>query len=452
MDPLSVTGSVIAVVQLSAEVVQYINLAAGATKERKRLRNEIQACDDILQQLKDEANEPEAGKAWSDTIRALEAPGAPLGRLWVALDVVRAKLLDQSGVKKAIAILKWPFEEKELEKIIGVIEREKSLLLLALTNESRKLIQHITKSSRDNGKQLVELIEAVKHSSEDQLAQLTELKSGVSHLHARQYVRENDEKRQVILDWITPLDHAPQQNDFLRERQPGTGQWLLDSAEYQAWVTTKKETLFCPGIPGAGKTILTSIIVENLSTRFQNVPNIGIAYLYCNFRRHDEQKIGDLMSSLLKQLAQNQPSLPSSVEELYNQHSPTRTKPSFDELSRAIQSVLAICSRAYIVIDALDECQTSDGCRSKLVAEILDLQTKTGANFLATSRFIPEIEDEFEGRVSKEILANDNDVGTYLDGHISLLPRFVSRDIDLQTEIKTSIIKAVDGMYAILTY
>src|SRR5438105_551348 len=56
-----------------------------------------------------------------------------------------------------------------------------------------------------------------------------------------------------ILDWLTPVDYGPQQTDHIRRRQPGTGQWLLDSPEFQTWLKTVKQTLFCPGIPGAGK-------------------------------------------------------------------------------------------------------------------------------------------------------------------------------------------------------
>jgi hypothetical protein len=95
---------------------------------------------------------------------------------------------------------------------------------------------------------------------------------------------QEDQGRQTILDWITPIDYAPQQSDFISRRQAGTGRWLLDSAEFKAWVETDKRTLFCPGIPGAGKTILTSIVVEELFTRFENNGNIGIAYLYCNYQ------------------------------------------------------------------------------------------------------------------------------------------------------------------------
>src|ERR1700686_5109446 len=79
-----------------------------------------------------------------------------------------------------------------------------------------------------------------------------------------------------ILNWLTKIDYGPQQSDFLGRREAGTGQWLLDSGKFQAWVENKKQTLFCPGIPGAGKTILTSIVVDQLMTRFENDKTIGI--------------------------------------------------------------------------------------------------------------------------------------------------------------------------------
>ena len=253
-----------------------------------------------------------------------------------------------------------------------------------------------------------------------------------------------------ILDWLTPVNYGPQQTDYIERRQPGTGQWLLDSLEFQAWLETNNQTLFCPGIPGAGKTILTSIVVENLTTRFQSDKSIGIAYLYCNFRQQDMQKTADLLASLLKQLAECQPSLPASVKDLYDRHKTKRTRPSVDEISRSIQSVVIAYSRVFIIIDALDECQVSNGCRTTFLSEIFTLQAKNRANILATSRFIPEIAEKFNGSLRIDIRASNQDVQKYLDGHMLQLPGCVLRSSDLQKEIKAAIIKAVDGMYVVL--
>ena len=257
---------------------------------------------------------------------------------------------------------------------------------------------------------------------------------------------QEDQGRQTVLDWLTPIDYMPQQSDFISRRQAGTGEWLLDSVEFQTWLNTDEQTLFCPGIPGAGKTILAAVVIDELTTQFSNDPTTGIAYIYCNFRRQDEQKIDDLLASLLKQLAERQPSLPSSVKDLYDRHKTKRTRPLLDEILRSLQAVATTYSGVFIIVDALDECQVSDGCRSRFISNIFNLQAKTGAKLFMTSRPIPDIEKQFKGCLSREILASDEDVQRYLEGHMSLLPTFVLSKPDLQDEIKTGIIRTVEGM------
>ncbi|KAL1856463.1 hypothetical protein Daus18300_010730 [Diaporthe australafricana] len=459
MDPLGATASVIAVLQLSSDVVKYINSAVGASKERKRLREELRACESILQQIKDEADDSEEGKAWSKTIEALENPGAPLGRLRFALYNVKAKLQRKEGIKKVLADLKWPFNEQEIKEIFATIEREKSLLELALANNSRKLIQEIERTSNENMRQLKELIQAIERSSKESKGHSSEmkdnlmhvhgsqasLKKGVDRLHDRQDDRQSAEERKAILDWLTPIEYAPQQSDFINQRQAGTGQWLLESKEYLAWLSRDKQTLFCPGIPGTGKTTITAIIINNLQAKFRDDQNIGIAYIYCNFRRQDEQKAEDLLLNLLKQLSHRQPTFPPSVKDLYNRQKKDRTRPSFDEISKTLYSVATTYSRVFIAVDALDECK--DSSRNKMLTEIFALQAQCGANIFATSRFIPQITTKFSHSMSVEIRASDEDVKRYLEGHIRQLPSFVERNPQLQEEIKTKISEAVDGMF-----
>jgi hypothetical protein len=258
---------------------------------------------------------------------------------------------------------------------------------------------------------------------------------------------QDNQERRAIINWLTPIDYSTQQNDFISRQQEGTGQWLLDSKQFQSWLSKGKQTLFCPGIPGAGKTIITSIVVEHLNAKFQNDTSIGIAYLYCNFKRQQEQKPADLLSSLLKQLVQEQSSVSESVKSLYERHKDKGSHPSLEEILKSLHSIATDYSRVFILIDALDEFQISNADRRKFLSEVFNLQNKAGTNIFATSRFIPEITKEFEGSISLEIRARYEDVQRYLDAHMSELPLFVSRNRDLQDIIKAEIIKAVDGMY-----
>jgi hypothetical protein len=135
-----------------------------------------------------------------------------------------------------------------------------------------------------------------------------------------------------------------------------------------------------------------------------------------------------------------------TVKELYNRHETKRTRPSLREISDALQAVTALHSRAFIIIDALDECQISDGCRQQFLSALFSLQAKCGANLFTTSRHIASIEKEFEGNVKMEIRASEEDVRRYLDGHMFRLPGYVVQSLELQEEIKANIVQAVDGM------
>ncbi|UKZ51788.1 hypothetical protein TrVGV298_005552 [Trichoderma virens] len=283
----------------------------------------------------------------------------------------------------------------------------------------------------------------------DILSDVKEVVNGVEKDVHKLVNKQYSHEHKAVLDWLTPIDYALQQNDFISRRQEGTGRWFLKSVEFQVWLKTNRQTLFCPGIPGAGKTIITAIVIDHLLANFRDDPKIGIAYIYCNFRQQDEQTAEKLLTNLLKQLVQTQSSLPKDVKDLYDKHEKSRTRPSHSEITTALHSIVTANSKTFIVIDALDECQ--DLSRLRFLDEIFSLQVGTGANIFATSRINDSIRRRFDGCATVEISATDRDVLAYLDGKMSLRRSAIING-DIQDRIRTGVLKAAGGMFLLATF
>ncbi|KLJ06231.1 hypothetical protein EMPG_10341 [Blastomyces silverae] len=284
-------------------------------------------------------------------------------------------------------------------------------------------------------------------------ATFNEVKEGRAENQTWQQSRETRQ----ILKWLAESENGAELSDYLSRRQDGTGDWIFNRNELKRWIESDgKCTLFCPGLPGAGKSIMASIIVDELYRRFHKDDNVGIAFWFFDLRRHDEEKIPErVLASLLKQLLSTQPSLPQAVEELYHMHKGRGTRPSPKELSSALESVLGRYSRVFIVVDALDECPTFNGSLNTVLNTIFKLQGQYPVKFLATSRFIPEIAVKFRDikSVFLEIRASDSDVEKYLREHMSQLPSFVRTSADdIQEEIIKGIRNAVDGMFLLARF
>ncbi|CAG8419070.1 unnamed protein product [Penicillium salamii] len=259
---------------------------------------------------------------------------------------------------------------------------------------------------------------------------------------------QDDQERQEILNWLSPTNYATQQSDYFGRRGQETGQWLLDSSEFQSWTSGSRDSLFCPGIPGAGKTILASVIIEELHDKFGSEDGIAISYVYCNFKRQNEQSAVSLLSNILKQVVQTQDPFPSDVKVMYDRHKSKGTRPSIDDIGKTLRSIYGSkLRRAFVVIDALDECRISDGSRTTLINHILGLQENCNLNILVTSRSSPDITEKFKSSPMLEIRASQADVTRYLRGNLAILPSFVSRDPDLQEQILAGVAEAADGMF-----
>jgi len=132
---------------------------------------------------------------------------------------------------------------------------------------------------------------------------------------------------------------------------------------------------------------------------------------------------------------------------LYDYHIKKGTRPTLSEYSKLLQSEVRTFSKAFIIIDALDECPEINGTRMSFLTEVRKLQPSI--HLLVTSRHIPAIEREFREATRLEISASDEDVRRYLEGRIakeSQLASHVEADPALQGKIIDTLVENAKGM------
>jgi hypothetical protein len=291
------------------------------------------------------------------------------------------------------------------------------------------------------------LSQAIKDDTVSARDNLPIIQTNIATIRDTQSQQLDNQKLQqhhTMMQWLSQTDFPAQQNDIISRRQEGTGQWLLDSPEFEQWLQRPHRTLFCPGIPGAGKTMMAAIAIEHLCRTAQ--ADVGLAYLFCNYKSQADQSIHGLLSALLKQLVQSRIDIAAPVTHLYDHHSKHKSRPSLDEIFAALSTICSNHASVYFVVDALDECSDQDSTRSRLVEKLRDLQTKTNVRLLFTSRFLPEITEKFQSDTILEIRASEEDVKRFVAGQIPRLPKCIRRDDELTLTVQSKIVKAVDGM------
>jgi Cdc6-like AAA superfamily ATPase len=203
--------------------------------------------------------------------------------------------------------------------------------------------------------------------------------------------------------------------------------------------------LWLHGIPGAGKTILASYIVQN-TQRFcedSNLSHTGWAYYYCYYGRNQEET-HPLLCWIISQLCRQLKYIPEKLRMLRNRG----TEPGYEDLLEVLSSLVTKFRRVYIVLDALDESQDRKFLLDLLI-KIASDDAFEKVRLLAMSRKELDIQKAFEGKCSSISLSNslvDEDIRVYIESQLQT-DRKLSRWPDsLKRDIRNALVKGAKGM------
>ncbi|KAH0551625.1 hypothetical protein GP486_007158 [Trichoglossum hirsutum] len=289
--------------------------------------------------------------------------------------------------------------------------------------------------------------------------------------------QEKVAKRDQLLSQLSSLKYVDKHIKERNRRHPGTGSWLTETDEYKEWMAGDRSAcLWCYGIPGSGKTILASTLIDTLSIditgkdvtiqRFNSRDiidkditshEVAIDYYYCDFSDSKSLETRIILGTIIRQLLENI-IIPVDLEQKIGQFYRLGTRTATDdELASILYAVVKLFSIVYICIDGLDECGKDEQATILSVVNQLARSDQTTVKILITSRQEPLISSSLRAFPHLQVSADKNslDITSFVKDKVKSNIRLGSltiRDSSLESDIISALIDGADGMYVTSSY
>ncbi|KAM0431361.1 hypothetical protein ACHAPT_005337 [Fusarium lateritium] len=178
---------------------------------------------------------------------------------------------------------------------------------------------------------------------------------------ARKETDELDESllqtKRSISSQLSPGSYeADQRSAFNQFFQSPSADWVFQDGKFKDWlVWSDCRMLYLQGMPGAGKTTLTSRIINFLQSQTDTLKG-PILYFYFKNRQEDKRSMVGMLRALLHQLLYQDDSAADYVRQRWSSLSQIEFT-SLLVLQELVQDCLATPRGGTIILDGLDECQ-----------------------------------------------------------------------------------------------
>ncbi|ETS77389.1 hypothetical protein PFICI_11263 [Pestalotiopsis fici W106-1] len=287
-------------------------------------------------------------KAFGEVLSAYEHMGENLpllvqcqGLFRVRPHMVRVLALMYEGILKFQRIILRYFQQPLWQRVFS---ESWTTCKSRFSNIFRDIAQHRSLiESQATPSQVEEIQENIQRSRQAQEIEFDE---------------QNERRLGEVHNWLRPADVDVDHATFLKVRAdyPGTGKWLLENESFKDWFHPQyapvPPLLWLSGIPGAGKTMLASLVVQKAS---ELKPAPTVLYFYCKHENPERDNFVALGRSLLAQfLHHNNELLPSFYQKFCRSGQVVLSSPILVE--ELLTLAFGNCKSAYIILDGLDEC------------------------------------------------------------------------------------------------
>jgi nucleoside phosphorylase len=205
-----------------------------------------------------------------------------------------------------------------------------------------------------------------------------------------------DHKQGKIERWLQAPDSSTAYNKALQQRHEGSGRWFLESTAFAEWEIRRNSFLWLYGIPGCGKTILSSTIVQHLES---TLPSQPLLYFFFTFTEPDKQSLESMIRSLIGQLYYKREDVQKHLDSLFSACADGHRQPTTDSLCTTFLQMIQQVGEVWILLDALDECHTRKGKRTEgMLSWMRDLLSSEERNVHVLMASRPEQDIDLEVR------------------------------------------------------
>ncbi|KAI1809721.1 hypothetical protein GGS20DRAFT_260186 [Poronia punctata] len=235
-------------------------------------------------------------------------------------------------------------------------------------------------------------------------------KDDISNYNPEQILPLSPEIIAKIRCWLQPTAYDSESGEYrkhLASHAHGTSTWVTSHSTYLDWLqSTEAGTLWIKGIPGSGKSVLTSHVVHELALEHPGVP-----VLYFFFRQivNANHHPISLLRDWVDQVLVYSPPLQHHLE------AHLKTRRSLDTLSmNDLWDVLRLALKslpkgAYCIVDALDEMDGGNEVFLRALADLGEWMPES-LKVMVTSRPVPSIEAMLRPFKTLQIRLNELDV------------------------------------------
>ena len=282
-------------------------------------------------------------------------------------------------------------------------------------------------------------------------AEVQDASNAVKHLGFEQ-------RREKIDRWLLPPDPSKNYNKALEQRHKGSGHWFLESSAFTEWKTRRNSFLWLHGIPGCGKTILSSAIIKDLNSILSSQP---LLYFYFDFNDTGKQTLESMIRALISQLyykhIKTSQQTSQRLDTLFSSCEDGRQQPTCRLLCEVFLHMIEQVKEVWLVLDALDECRTRKGPSTEgllsWIREVLNSEQRN-VHLLVTSRPEQDIKSEImrfahiDDVIPIQSSLITNDIRAYVRARVredNGLKRWRSQP-EVQNKIETKLMEKADGM------